>query len=141
MIRLSSLLILLTAMSLAAQEPAVPDFSKGMPDAALQKKERVGEREIFHLKTALGSKEFSNRLRRFLGAGWRKRSLSKGDMILAASKGRFSNAVVNLSVFGNAKLPGVTVRALHLKPKKEDAESIVEIEVIRPVSKPRASPR
>ena len=62
-------------------------------------------------------------------------------MILAASKGRFSNAVVNLSVFGNAKLPGVTVRAIHLKPKKEGAESLVEIDVIRPVSKPVASPR
>jgi len=141
MIRLSSLLLLLVALSLAAQEPAVPDFSKGMPDAALQKKERVGDREIFHLKTALGSKEFSNRLRRFLGAGWRNRTLSKDDMILAASKGRFSNSVVNLSVCENTKLPSVKVRAIHLKPKKEGAESLVEIEVIRPASKPRASSR
>ena len=59
--------IVLLVLPLSAQEPAVPDFSKGMPDV---KGEKIDGNETFHLKTALGSKEFSTTLSKFLGAGW-----------------------------------------------------------------------
>ena len=38
---LSPLAVLMLALPLSAQEPAVPDFSKGMPDAKLESKLEV----------------------------------------------------------------------------------------------------
>ncbi|MDA7613467.1 hypothetical protein N8598_04145, partial [Akkermansiaceae bacterium] len=123
--------IVLLVLPLSAQEPAVPDFSKGMPDVKLEKGEKIDGNETFHLKTALGSKEFSTTLSKFLGAGWGKRKLNLEEMTLAANKGRASSAEVNLAVYENAKLPGVNVRVFHLKHKAENARSSVEIVVIR----------
>ena len=120
--------IVLLVLPLSAQEPAVPDFSKGMPDV---KGEKIDGNETFHLKTALGSKEFSTTLSKFLGAGWGKRKLNLEEMTLAANKGRASSAEVNLAVYENAKLPGVNVRVFYLKHKAENARSSVEIVVIR----------
>ena len=123
--------IAVLVLPLSAREPAVPDFSKGMPDVKLEKKEKINGNETFHLKTALGSKEFSTTLSKFLGAGWSKRKLTPEEMILAANKGRASSAEVNLAVYENAKLPGVDIRIIHLKPKEENARSSVDIVVIR----------
>lgn len=120
--------IVLLVLPLSAQEPAVPDFSKGMPDV---KGEKIDGNETFHLKTALGSKEFSTTLSKFLGAGWGKRKLNLEEMTLAANKGRASSAEVNLAVYENAKLPGVNVSVFYLKHKAENARSSVEIVVIR----------
>jgi hypothetical protein len=52
-------------------------------------------------------------------------------MILAANKGRTSNAEVNLAVYENAKVSGVDIRVIHLKHKGENAGFSVEIVVIR----------
>ena len=123
--------IALLVLPLSAQEPAVPDFSKDMPDVKLEKREKIDGNETFHLKTALGSKEFFTTLSKFLGAGWGQRKLNPEEMILAANKGRASSAEVNLAVYENAKLPGVDIRVFHLKPKEGNAGSSVEITVIR----------
>ena len=128
---LSLLCLLLLAFPLSAQELTVPDFSKGMPDVNLERKEKIDGQETFHLKTALNSKEFSITLSKFLGAGWGKRKLNREEMILAANKGRTSNAEVNLAVYAKAKVPGVDIRVIHLKDKEENAGSSVEIVVIR----------
>ena len=123
--------IALLVLPLSAQELAVPDFTKGVPDVKLEKKEKINGNETFYLKTALSSKEFSTTLGKFLGPGWGGRKLDQEEMALAANKGRTSNATVNLSVYENAKVPGGDIRVIHLKPKKEDAGSSVEIIVIR----------
>jgi hypothetical protein len=123
--------IVLLALPLSAEELAVPDFSKGMTEVTLAKKKKIIGGEIFNLKTALDSKAFSVTLRKFLGAGWRNRKLKNEEMILSANKARTSNSTVNLSVYENAKLPGVDIRVFHLKPKEGGADSTVEITVIR----------
>jgi len=102
-----------------------------MPDVNLERKEKIDGQETFHLKTALNSKEFSITLSKFLGAGWGKRKLNREEMILAANKGRTSNAEVNLAVYENAKVSGVDIRVIHLKHKGENAGFSVEIVVIR----------
>lgn len=114
------------------EPPFVPDFSRGIPGAALEKTKESNGIETFHLKTALSSKEFSSRLGTVLGAGWSKRKLAKADMLLAIHKGRALNAEANLSVYEHPKLPGVNVRVIHFKHKKENAGSTVEIGVILP---------
>ncbi|MDA8634104.1 hypothetical protein N9406_03825 [Verrucomicrobiales bacterium] len=123
--------IALLALPLSAQEPGVPDFSKSMPDVKLAKKETREDHETFHLKTTLSSKEFSTTLSKFLGPEWGKRKLNREEMILAANKGRTSNAEVNLAVYENAKVSGVDIRVIHLKHKGENAGFSVEIVVIR----------
>jgi len=123
--------IALLVLPLSAQEPAVPDFSKGMPEVNLEKREKIDANETFHLKTALASKEFSTTLSKFLGAQWNKRKLNPEEMIFAANKGRASNAEVNLAVYENAKVPSVDIRVIHLKHKEGNAGSSVEITVIR----------
>lgn len=123
--------ILLLALPLSAQELAVPDFSEGMSDVNLEKQEKVNGQETFHFTTALDSKEFSATLRQFLGAGWGTRTLNREEMILAGPKARKSNSTVSLSVYENAKLPGIEVLVFHLTPKEGDAKSTVEITVIR----------
>ena len=116
----------------AAEAPAIPDFSKGMPGATVEKKEQDKGIEAFHLKTELSSREFFKRLRTTLGAGWRKRTLNKEEMSLSASKARSKNAEVNLSVFEHGELPGVNIRVMHFKHKEEDVGATAEIAVIRP---------
>ena len=69
---LSPLATLLLALPLSAQELAVPDFSKGMPDANLERKQKIYGQEAFSLKTVLSFKGFSTTLSKFLGAGWRQ---------------------------------------------------------------------
>lgn len=116
---------------ISAQELVVPDFSKDMPDVTLERKEAINGLRIYHLKTALSSKEFSTTLSKFLGAGWGKRKLTQEEMILVANKGRASNAEVSLAVYQNSKIPGVDIHVLHLKQKEENAGSSVEIHVMR----------
>ena len=123
--------IALLAFPVSAREPSVPDFSKGMPDVNLEKKEKANGDDIFKLKTALSSKQLTTTLTKFLGPGWGKRKLNREEMILAANKGRTSNAEVNLAVYENAKIPGVDIRVIHLKHKEENRASSVEIRVIR----------
>ena len=123
--------IALFTFPIFAQDLAIPDFSKGMPDVNLERKEKVNDQETFHLRTVLVSKEFSTALSEFLGAGWRHRTLKREEMILSAERARTSNATVNLSIYENAKLPGVDIRVLQLKPKKAGADSTVEITVMR----------
>lgn len=122
--------IALLILPLSAQEPSVPDFSKGMPDVNLEKREKIDGNETFHLRTALGSKEFSTTLSKFLGAQWDKRKLNPEEMTLAANMGRASNAEVHLAVYENAKAPSVEIRVIYLKPKEGKAGSSVEITVI-----------
>jgi hypothetical protein len=123
--------ITLLVSPLSALEPSVPDFSNGMPDATLEKTEKRAEHETFHLGTALGSREFFATLEKFLGPGWGTRTLSQEEMLLAATSGRSSNAEVNLAAYENAQVPGVAIRVIHLKPKEENADSSVEITVMR----------
>ncbi len=122
-----------------AQDLVVPDFSKGMPDVKLEEKDMISGQEIFHLKTVLSSKEFSATLTKFLGVGWRARKLKREEMILAANKSRNSNAEVNLAVYEHAKSPGVDIRVIHLKYKKENAGCGVEIAVLGEGEKPKAA--
>ncbi len=119
------------ATTLDARDAAVPDFSEGMPNASLEKKEIIDGKETYHLKTVLSSKEFSGTLRRFLGDGWNTRTLTKEEMVLASTKGRALNAVVNLSVYENAKLPAVEIRVIHFKYKGGNTGPEVEIMIIR----------
>lgn len=123
--------IALFALPLSAQEPGVPDFSKGMPDVNLEKKQQANGNETFYLNTTLSSKEFNTTLKKFLGPGWGNRTLSQEEMFLAARRGRTSNAEVNLAVYENAKVSGVDIRVIHLKHKEGDRGSSVEITVIR----------
>ena len=120
-------------LPLSAQEPAVPDFSKGMPDAKLESKLDVHGEEAFVLSTALSSKEFSTALNKFLGAGWAKREINPEEKIpTAASMGLAATAEVNISVYENPKLPGVNVEVMHAKYKEGNADSRVTISVNRP---------
>ncbi len=121
----------LLAFPHSAAEPSVPDFSKGMPGVKLEKNEKVNGNETFQLKTALSSKEFSTTLIKFLGPGWGRRKLNPEEMILAANKGRTSNAIVNLAVYKSAKVPGVNIRVIHLEYKEGNRGPSVEIAVIR----------
>ena len=52
----------LLTLPLSAQEPGVPDFSKGIPDVNLEKKGKANGTEHFHLTTALSHKEFFTNL-------------------------------------------------------------------------------
>ncbi len=122
--------IALLVLPLSAQEPTVPDFSKGMPDVKLEKREKIDGNETFHLKTSLASKEFFTTLSNFLGAGWGMRKLNREESILAGNKARTSNAEVCLAVYENARIPSVDIRVIHLKHKEENAGSSVEITVI-----------
>ena len=121
----------LLAFPVSATEPSVPDFSKGMPGVKLEKNEKAHGKETFELKTALSSKEFSTTLIKFLGPGWGGRKLNPEEMILAANKGRTSNATVNLAVYKSAKVPGVNIRVIHLEYKEGNRDPSVEITVIR----------
>lgn len=123
--------IALFAFPVSASEPGVPDFSKGMPDVNLEKKEKTNGNETFQFKTALGSGEFNTTLSKFLGPGWGTRKLNREEMFHAANKGRFSNVTVNLAVYENAKVPGVDIRVFHLKHKEGNRGSSVEITVIQ----------
>ncbi|MCO6044051.1 hypothetical protein NG895_09030 [Aeoliella sp. ICT_H6.2] len=116
---------------LGDRKSAVPDFSKGMPDVNLVGKLKIKGQETFSFKTALNTGDFSIKLSNFLGAGWRKRTLNPEEMSLAASMGQIANAEANLSVYENAKIPGVDIRVIHLKDKEGKAESRVEIHVLR----------
>ena len=122
--------VALLALPVSAVEPSVPDFSKGMPGMNLEKNERVNGNETFQLKTALNSKEFSTTLIKFLGPGWGRRKLSREEMILAANKGRTSNATVNLAVYKSAKIPGVNICVIHLEYKEGNRGPSAEITVI-----------
>ncbi|MGB2266684.1 MAG: sulfatase family protein [Akkermansiaceae bacterium] len=118
-------------LPLSTQEPGVPDFSKGIPDVNLEKKEQANGNETFYLNTTLSSKEFNSTLKKFLGPGWATRKLKQEEMIYAANKGRFTNFTVNLSVYVNKKVPGVHIRVIHLQHKEQNQDSRVEITVIR----------
>ena len=129
--------VIITILSLAltveaSEAPAIPDFSKGIPGATVEKKERDKGIETFHLKTELSSKEFFKRLGAALGAEWRRRTLNKEEMTLAASEGRSKNAEANLSVFEHAKLPGANIRVMHFKHKEENVGHAAEITIMRP---------
>ena len=132
---LSPLGALLLAMPLLAQEVAVPDFSKGMPDAKLKLKLNTHGDETFILTTALSATEFSTALGEFLGAGWCKRVVDPEEsMAFAVSMGLTSIAEVNISAYENAKIPGVNVQVIHAKYKEWNADSRVTISVNRPAS-------
>ena len=130
---LSTLGALLLAMPLFAQDVAVPDFSKGMPDAKLKLKLNTHGDETFILTTALSSTEFSTALGEFLGAGWGKRAIDPEEiMAFADSMGLTSIAEVNIFEYENAKIPGVSVQVMHAKYKEGNADSRVTISVNRP---------
>ncbi|WP_169972701.1 hypothetical protein [Tautonia rosea] len=125
------LCLLLFAVPLSAQELTVPDFSKGIPDVNLERKLKINGQEIYSLKTALSAKEFSTTLSKFLGAEWRKRTLSPEEMSLAANTGLTSIAEVNLFVYENAKIPDIDVQVMHVKYNEGNEDSRVQILVIR----------
>ncbi|MCB1098524.1 MAG: hypothetical protein KDN22_23330 [Verrucomicrobiae bacterium] len=130
-ILLSPFAVLMLALPLSAQERAVPDFSKGMPDAKLESKLEAHGEETFILTTALSSKEFSTTLSKFLGAGWAKRAINSEEKIplAASSMGLTSIAEVNVAVYENAKIPGVDVEVMYVKYKEVNAVSRVTISV------------
>ena len=125
----------LAPITKAAEAPAIPDFSGGIPGATLEKTEQNKACETFHLKTELNEKEFFKSLRTTLGAGWSRRKLNEEEMILSASKARSKNATVSLSVFEHSKFPSVNIRVMHFKHKKENTGASAEIRVIRPTEK------
>jgi hypothetical protein len=132
---LSPLAVLMLTLPLSAQEPAVPDFSKGIPDAKLESKVGDHGEEAFILSTALSFKEFSATMNKFLGAGWTKREIDLEEKIpAAASMGLAETAEVNLSVYENPKLPGVNVEVMHATYKEGNVDSRVTISVNRPGS-------
>ena len=144
--KLRLLLFILVIMSLtpitkAAEAPAIPDFSGGIPGATLEKREQNKASETFHLKTDLSSKEFFKSLRTTLGDGWRLRKLNEEEMILSASKARSKSFkvslydTVSLSVFEHSKFPDINIRVMHFKHKKENTGASAEIRVIRPTEK------
>ncbi len=122
----------LTPITKAAEAPAIPDFSGGIPGATLEKREQNKASETFHLKTDLSSKEFFKSLRTTLGAGWSRRKLNEEEMILSASKARSKNATVSLSVFEHSKFPSINIRVMHFKHKKENTGASAEMRVIQP---------
>jgi len=124
-------LITLIMLPLFAQNSALPDFTKGMPNVDFERKLKIDGQETFEMKTALIEKEFSTTLNKFLGAGWVKQKLNAKEMLHAAAKGRTTNSVVNFSVYGNEKKPGVRLWAFHLKHKEANSISKVEITVVR----------
>jgi hypothetical protein len=130
---LSPLAVLMLTLPLSGQEPAVPDFSKGMPDAKLESKLDDHGEEAFILSTALSFKEFSTAMIKFLGAGWAKREINPEEKIpTATSMGLAATAEVNISVYENPKLPGVNVEVMHAKYKEGNADSRVTVSVNRP---------
>ena len=130
---LSPLAVLMLTLPLSAQEPAVPDFSKGIPDAKLESKLDIHGQDAFILSTALSFEEFFTALNKFLGAGWARREINPEEKIpTAASMGLAGKAEVNISVYENPKLPGVNVEVMHAKYKEGNADSRVTISVNRP---------
>ena len=125
----------LAPITKAAEAPAIPDFSGGIPGATLEKTEQNKASETFHLKTELNEKEFFKSLRTTLGAGWSRRKLNEEEMILSASKARSKNATVSLSVFEHSKFPSVNIRVMHFTHKKENTGASAEICLIRPTEK------
>ena len=125
----------LAPITKAAEAPAIPDFSGGIPGATLEKTEQNKACETFHLKTELNEKEFFKSLRTTLGAGWSRRKLNEEEMILSASKARSKNATVSLSVFEHSKFPSVNIRVMHFTHKKENTGASAEICLIRPTEK------
>lgn len=121
---------LLIALPLSAQEPAVPDFSKGMPDVKLERKMKIEGQEAYRLKTTLGSKEFSTTLGKFLGAGWRKRELTE-DESFSLTAARTYVAECSLEIYENEKLPGIEIRASYSKEKKGDAHAQVDVQAFK----------
>ncbi|NNC89136.1 MAG: hypothetical protein HKN82_11815 [Akkermansiaceae bacterium] len=127
--RLSPLAVLLLAFSLSAQEPAVPDFSKGMPDVKLEKKLKIQGQEAFILKTSLGSGDFAKTLGKFLGDGWRRLAPDNHEGNGMADGANIAG--LGFSVYRNADFPGVDLQVIHADYKKADADSRVTILVIR----------
>lgn len=127
----SALGLLLFAIPLFAQEPDVPDFSKGIPDVSLQWKGKLEDQNLYKLKTTLSSKEFSGKLKNFLGAGWRKKTLNSEEMGFARSMGLTAKAAVDLNVYKNDKISGVEIQVFYLKHKDEKEDSNVQIFVIK----------
>ena len=125
----------LAPITKAAEAPAIPDFSGGIPGATLEKTEQNKACETFHLKTELNEKEFFKSLRTTLGAGWSRRKLNEEEMILSASKARSKNSTVSLSVFEHSKFPSVNIRVMHFTHKKENTGASAEICLIRPTEK------
>lgn len=121
---------LLLALPLSAQESAVPDFSKGMPDVKLERKMKIEGQEAYRLKTTLGSREFSTTLVKFLGAGWHKRALTE-DETFSLIAARTSVAECSLEIYKNGKFPGVEVRASYSKEKKGDAHAHVDVQAFK----------
>ncbi len=121
---------LLLALPLSGQEPTVPDFSKGMPDVKLERKQNIDGQEAYRLTTTLGSKEFSTTLAKFLGVGWRMRELTDNEKF-SISMARTAGAEVSLAAYGNANLPGVEIRGAYLKEKKGDAHARIDVQVFR----------
>lgn len=121
---------LLLALPLSAQDSAVPDFSKGMPDAKLERKMKIQGQEAYRLKTTLGSKEFSTTLVKFLGAGWHKRALT-ADESFSLTAARTYVAECSLEMYKNEKFPGIEVRASYSREKKGDAEAHVDIQAFK----------
>ena len=113
---------------------AMVDFAT-LKDATLLRTEKAKGVETFFMNTQLNSGAFAGELKALLGSGWKKRVLQKEDMQLAAAKGRSLPATVNLTAYSNAKIPGVDIRAFHLKYKTDQKAPNVEIAVVRNGSK------
>lgn len=123
---------LLSLTARASEAPAIPDFSKGLPGATLEKIEQGEGIETFHLATQLGAKEFFESCQAALGAEWRKRTLNREEMILSASKARSRNATVELSVFEHGAHPGINIHVMHFTHKQANADKTAEIVIIYP---------
>ena len=108
----------------------MPDFSKGMPDVKLERKMKIDGQEGYRLTTALRNEEFSTRLGKFLGEGWRKRALTENETF-SLTAARSEGAEVSLNAYKNANLPGVEIRASYLKEKKGDTHAQIDIQVFR----------
>ena len=118
----------------AAKGLVAPDFSEGLQGAKLEKKDERGNQVVFHFKTGLSSKNFSDILKKKLGPAWRTQKLKQEDMIFAARRGRSTGAEVNLTVYQHPADKGIRIRVIHLKPKNS-ANHRVEVAVIKAVIK------
>jgi hypothetical protein len=129
-LQLTPFAALLLTLPLSAQEAAVPEFSKGMPDVKLGRKMTIDGQKAYRLTTALDSKGFSTTLAKVLGTGWRKRALTE-DETFSVTAARTSAAECSLEVYENEKLPGIEIRASYSKEKKDDAHADVDVQVFR----------
>lgn len=123
--------IFLFCLPLAAQEPKVPDFSKGMTDVTLERKSKFDGQETFSLKTTLSLESFSDALSKFLGPDWQKRKREPEELKAATSLGLTSIANIDFSIYKNTKFDGVEIHVLYAEYEQQGMNARVEILIER----------